>query len=542
MPPAKKGTPAVQKPPVPARRRVKAAQPGAAANAAATTTAIEKAAGAAAAAVSAVVAMTPGVASAVFRSAASLGQAATAVVGAVIPERPPPPAQDGLETTATALLWNTDDALSTVVTGYDTHCGSRPSHAFACADDSARAKAGVACAPSPEACDTPSADMGVGATFGLRPTLFNSRETQRHLAVLRKSRRALAQPVSLEDFFTKSLEIERVLPRKEKNSCSQTAVVFAKVRATGLPVVLKVGLTFDHEELTYRGELYDEASPATVLQDAHRTHRFEAEFYARVAKTPDLATHVVQAVAIKSFAMTDIHRLRSICRPMYKQLRRIATGFPITGITAIVTERRQKVTSLGDALARAPLTTVELRSLFFQVLFGIMLLVRNGFQHNDLHPGNILVDMDPPEKTITYQLGRRRFSVPTKYKIMLFDWDMAYCESCVQPNDDPELCASYGTCQSWNPRFDTYAFVRLAMTDVYSNNSLPWGELTTLQTFVEDLTMDGGRPQHEKFRGRMCHRPTTDEDKCAPYPPGEPQAVATPEIALRHPYFDGFRV
>jgi serine/threonine protein kinase len=210
-------------------------------------------------------------------------------------------------------------------------------------------------------------------------------------------------------------------------------------------------------------------------------------------------------------------------------------------ICVLVTERRQASSSLGAILEKPGITDTQLRSLIFQVLFAIFTTARHGIQHNDLHLGNVLVDLNPSESYIDYKVGDRiyRVNVGSTGKVLMFDWDLSYCKSCgkntVVNND---LCSAYGICDSPNERFDIYTVLRDAYTRLENNmTSTNQQTIQTFKTFVEHVITD----QHEEFAYRMCNQ-EPKKNICVPYPPGKPTNVATPLQAMLNEYFNTLRM
>jgi hypothetical protein len=90
--------------------------------------------------------------------------------------------------------------------------------------------------------------------------------------------------------------------------------------------------------------------------------------------------------------------------------------------------------------------------LLFQFVFGCYAMYCSHMIHNDLHSNNFwVVKRDQPE-LVTYVYGedRKTCSFYTKYKVLIFDFDRAYCESLgenpILGKNTDVLCMNSGQC------------------------------------------------------------------------------------------------
>lgn len=106
--------------------------------------------------------------------------------------------------------------------------------------------------------------------------------------------------------------------------------------------------------------------------------------------------------------------------------------FATKGIHGIQTELIENCTTYYDLLERG-LGLRELKPLFSQICLGIFLTYYTELQHNDLHPGNILVG-------------------DGNTKAYIFDWDRAYVKGYPNPRLNTNYCkddCSYASCNTY---------------------------------------------------------------------------------------------
>lgn len=109
--------------------------------------------------------------------------------------------------------------------------------------------------------------------------------------------------------------------------------------------------------------------------------------------------------------------------------------FATKGINGIQTELVEKCTTYYELLEKG-LALRDLKPLFSQICLGIFLMYYSELQHNDLHPGNILVG-------------------DSNTKAYIFDWDRAYVKGYPNPRLNTNYCkddCSYASCNSYFER------------------------------------------------------------------------------------------
>jgi serine/threonine protein kinase len=91
----------------------------------------------------------------------------------------------------------------------------------------------------------------------------------------------------------------------------------------------------------------------------------------------------------------------------------------------------------------------------FQIYNALEVMHRFRINHNDLHPGNILV-MELPEKvSLGFEVDNVFYKIRTKYIPYIFDWDLGYCELL---GDNPKISGYkfIDFSNQYTPRRDLY--------------------------------------------------------------------------------------
>lgn len=146
---------------------------------------------------------------------------------------------------------------------------------------------------------------------------------------------------------------------------------------------------------------------------------YESTIYANLAATEvDVAcpnilrwVHTYRVASNMIGASTDMGRG---IKDMLEQTWKLAPAAvnPIA-VHIIVTERRTNVDLLSNMLKK-PQSIDTIRAWLFQIVFSLAILADLQVQHNDLHPGNILLDLNPEEAAIFYKMEDHIYRVPTE--------------------------------------------------------------------------------------------------------------------------------
>jgi len=81
-------------------------------------------------------------------------------------------------------------------------------------------------------------------------------------------------------------------------------------------------------------------------------------------------------------------------------------------------------------LKQARRSTLELKSILFQILFCVFALNSTGCQHNDMHWQNVIITPNPKCDTAIYYIGNQAFKVPILSKVNIIDFDLSVCSQC----------------------------------------------------------------------------------------------------------------
>ena len=189
-------------------------------------------------------------------------------------------------------------------------------------------------------------------------------------------------------------------------------------------------------------------------------------------------------------------------------------------------------------------TSGDLASIVCQGVDALALFEEFGYQHNDLHLNNILVDLAPAEKLVRY----KDRVLQIKHKVLVFDWDMGF--SLVADTDFCHL-KEYGPdiCHPFNPKVDIYLFMR----GIYESTKHLPDMSKDFKLFYADFGAPFGANQKDAF----CddHNPGTEATEGLvseyvfgrlyvisgkdgkPLPPGEPACLKNPSELVSHDYF-----
>jgi hypothetical protein len=72
---------------------------------------------------------------------------------------------------------------------------------------------------------------------------------------------------------------------------------------------------------------------------------------------------------------------------------------------------------------------IERVAVLMQILVALYVMEKSQLMHNDLHAGNILVQVLPDVTTFTYIINGKSYTCQSKYKALIYDFDLAVCTS-----------------------------------------------------------------------------------------------------------------
>jgi len=117
---------------------------------------------------------------------------------------------------------------------------------------------------------------------------------------------------------------------------------------------------------------------------------------------------------------------------------------------------------LKEGHSKHEVSIAEAKTLVFQAFCACYALNRIGVAHNDIHPGNVLVEIDPPEetRTVTYRIcgdddddEGLDVSFKTRFTVKVFDFDRSYSLFIRDGKGNPflrddVLCQSHHSCNN----------------------------------------------------------------------------------------------
>lgn len=361
------------------------------------------------------------------------------------------------------------------------------------------------------------------------------------------------QPINQLTQYFDSYHLKKVLTSIDKNSASDSVIAFAS--HIGEP---------DDINVVFKAHIVAHGNSET------NPLAFENEMYSQLLKLTDSLPNLIRfgGSIVLNTSMDELYAMaktKSVTHSkFYYSLINLATetGVPYGDVDVRITVTEDvgpNVYSLANLFDSNKLTESTLRTIMFQIVYTLASLQLNGFQHNDLHPGNILINMTPNplinnEPTRKYRwvdpdTGRNTyFEIPSHHpQAMLFDWDFGVCTTCYQSNDNLEyFCDKKGICNQLNSRFDIYTLL----------SSLAARELDSFiefNKFVDNIIGDSkvhhctkssctkNTPKSydfvERFNFRMCD---LKNGICVPFKEGYPTSITSVFDALYDPYFELF--
>ena len=339
----------------------------------------------------------------------------------------------------------------------------------------------------------------------------------------------------LHIYATSAYTVDRVLTPDQKGSSSPSIVFFGTHKESNQPVAGKVSIDYSQQPMPTKEltELLDDS-----LEDFAMLS-YEACVYQKLTETAN--PHIVrwistQYIPVDRFIAPEV-------RPFLRELG-INSIIPdelahlVKGCQINITERREKIVAMADH--HTP--NAGLKNLLFQLIFSLLLLHQDGFQHNDLHMKNVLIDIQPDISDIEYRFDGLTFDLGLNAgKVILFDWDFGYSEACGRNAGLSNMCSSMGLCNGLNARIDFYKLLRgfrIPGDPAFAAFCRDMGVNVRPIVKRKDYKRGSGAIVQTNH-GIMCNY---NGKHCKPFPPKEPGYVGTPADAIRHPYFAEFQV
>jgi len=299
--------------------------------------------------------------------------------------------------------------------------------------------------------------------------------------------------------------------------------------------------------LTFKIFLDYDGVPTKITKDGSeyldmidRLH-YESEMYRAISDIDVLKRNAVQFV---DFVKSAKYVYRTTDRNIDKLIDRINVVGQLRDRLvprAIVTHLESNVTTLSE-WTKEKRSEDEWKAVFFQLLWGIQTLNRYGFQHNDMHSGNILISPNWPDNNRVYEAfagsgeNINIFDIPLNSpRIIFFDWDFGTRKRSINPiaQKDNWLCRKYGGCETINEKPELF----LAFYKLWSVEDIPQK--------AREFQMSSAAPDGSEFykdNGELRRFPCNKiHGLCTPYPPGLPNRIKSTSKLLADKYFKDYR-
>lgn len=165
--------------------------------------------------------------------------------------------------------------------------------------------------------------------------------------------------------------------------------------------------------------------------------------------------------------------------------------------------------SFDKILGEGTLTVEQFKSIMFQTFFTLRELYLNKIRHNDIHLGNIWVNILPqPRKLIYFVNDDMYITLETNYIVKIYDFDRSAFTMGPYSNDILRLqfCPTFGMCENENERFD----LLIVASQLYQNWLGTYG-------FISDFVL-----------GAVVQNPEYLEESCCEFPGRYCSKVADP--------------
>jgi serine/threonine protein kinase len=310
-------------------------------------------------------------------------------------------------------------------------------------------------------------------------------------------------------------------------------IYFAKM--DGQDVAFKVYFDIPDEESLDKSEMTE-----IYKKDRRYAKDIFNKLFFETALTESLSdhriSHFVRFIDYKRIRINDDIDKLDFLTPKFKESFKYFKG---VRLHFSIMERKKGTKDLAEVLPT--LNDKEIKSVIFQIIYSVYRLNKAGFQHNDLHPGNILVDTSHPDEVEKVEHRGKKYNINLlRSNVILFDWDLATSKDLENPYLEGEMCEGLGICNNVNLKFDMYTI----LSSVMFMMDIKIFKDKELNAFIDDVLGDRRGPNYSKlvpkgytynFNHRLCK---SVRGKCAPLKPNEPESVMTPDEALQHSYFD----
>jgi hypothetical protein len=126
----------------------------------------------------------------------------------------------------------------------------------------------------------------------------------------------------------------------------------------------------------------------------------------------------------------------------------------------------------------------QLFKVIFQILTAIYALSLMKTNHNDLHGGNIYVQILDHEENIIYYINTKKYSIKSKYRIFIYDYDRSFCSQLGNNSFlmDPFFCKEFFSCNTFYEQLD---FIKI-LCYLFRDHAIP----ETIQDKIIECIID----------------------------------------------------
>jgi hypothetical protein len=306
----------------------------------------------------------------------------------------------------------------------------------------------------------------------------------------------------------------KVLTSAEKDSASKTVIVLGEL---AIPLYrnmssaqLNTGIAL---KLSFRSLRADDNS----LEIERRAYRDVSQPLYMAHNTPHVmlyfgtlhCNNFVAELRKLERQRPDDRSIRTLLSEVQSIGRKAKGAIDVNSAYVLVLERGQGG-DLGDMVRNqhASLTYNGFwLPVFFQIVFTLLCFQDVGFTQNDLHSGNLWVDVLPEPHTFYYEVTKPRqktWSITTRYMVKFFDFDRAAKVPTSHNRGqwrnlyiDGEICRSTGQCNGFPTFFDAFNI----FYNLFSmRRALPQKALQWISRYInEDLLKT-----HWAWHGQPC--------------------------------------
>ena len=277
---------------------------------------------------------------------------------------------------------------------------------------------------------------------------------------------------------------------RKKESISDSEVMFTTLInkskiGSNVDVALKVWLNWDEipdkQISVYKAKVRSTLPPAFATYiderldfiDFLRGLNYEVLMYKFITSKiiePNLSPNFIPILAYGKCSLKNImdNVINSLPKDKSGQMTNFfkpLSVFPDLNLNIMITgTNRTNITSFTDILNQDKLNNnldkKERSSIIFQCLYSLCLMDFFKISHNDLHLGNLLMEVLDSPTCFTFKFGNNNVSFRTRYIPKFYDWDRGFQKS---NGDNPVLDSGFSlvtnALNKFTPNRDYYQFI-----------------------------------------------------------------------------------